>query len=107
MRLNSMSSSSQALAALHALFEPVAPLEPDAPELPRNLDDSITADAATAWDFVTHRWYRGVDTQGVVRIFRFQRGLSLAQWHEALQSQRLQSVDGPFRTQVQAQAQPR
>lgn len=101
-----MSSSSQALAALHALFEPVVPSVPDAPELPRNLDDSISADAGSSWDFVSHRWYRGLDSQGVVRIFRFQRGNSLAQWHELLRSQQLQSVDGPFRTQVQAQAKP-
>ena len=101
-----MSSSSQALAALNALFEPAQPPVVEVPDLPLNLDEVIAADAASSWDFVTHRWYRGVDAHGVVRIFRFQRGNGLPLWHELLRTQQLQSVDGPYRTQVQAQAKP-
>lgn len=101
-----MSSSSQALAALNALFEPRLPLaepEPD-PELPTGLDATIAADAAQHWDGPTYRWYRGTDSKGIRRIFRFQRGLSLDAWHLALRTQRLCTVTGPFRTQQMAAA---
>ena len=102
-----MSSSSQTLAALHALFEPApVAIEPE-PELPTNLDTHVLADAAAAWDLVGYRWYNGVDTRGVLHIFRFQRGNSLEKWHALLHSQKLQTVGGPFRTQSHAQAGPR
>src|SRR5450759_4949910 len=100
-----MSSPSQALAALNALFQPApAAVEPDARELPINLDKYILADASAAWDTVSYRWYFGTDIAGVQRIFRFQRGSSLEQWHELLRSQKLQTVSGPFRTQAHAQS---
>ena len=100
-----MSSYSQDLAALDALFQPShAVVESEAPELPVNLDAQIVADCAAAWEIVSYRWYRGTDTGGIQRIFRFRRGNSLEQWHEALHSQRLQDVAGPFRTQAHAQS---
>jgi hypothetical protein len=100
-----MSSYSQDLAALDALFQPSrAVVESGPPELPVNLDAHILADCSAAWEIVSYRWYRGTDTGGVQRIFRFQRGNSLEQWHETLQSQKLQDIFGPFRTQAHAQS---
>jgi hypothetical protein len=99
-----MLSPSPALAALSALFQTLPAVTESDVELPTNLDASIRSDAGAACDLISYRWYRGTDQAGVQRIFRFQRAGSLEQWHESLQSQRLRSVAGPFRTQAHAQS---
>lgn len=95
------------MAALEALFTdfPTERLAPVAPEhtFPTEMDSAIEADAAIQWEFESFRWYSGVDVHGIRRFFRFKRGLSLEQWHQLLQTQRLCSVEGPFRTLNQAQ----
>jgi hypothetical protein len=105
-----MLSASKARAALDALFDapavspavaPAAP-PPPAPELPRNLDDAIEADTRLAWDGAAFRWFAGRDAGGIVRIFRFQRGLPLEQWHALLRTQALVAVSGPYRNQALA-----
>ena len=94
--------------SLEALFEtPGAPVASGAdaqegPQGPTTLDALIRADAELAGDRGGFRWYRGVDGEGVVRIFRFKRGRCVEQWHQLLQSQGLRSVAGPFRTQIRA-----
>lgn len=97
--------------SLEALFESSgAPLPFDAalaqelPQSPTTLDDQIGAEAAAADRCAGFRWYRGIDAVGIVRIFRFERGGSVEQWHGLLRSQTLQSVAGPFRSPIQARA---
>ena len=79
--------SKATLEALHALFAPVQATvylatvaEPVT--IPDNLDAQISADEATTLDTPMFRWYRGTDAKGIVRVFRFQRGHTLAQWRE-------------------------
>ena len=95
------------MAALNALFEPHPTFarepEPET-EPPANLDEVVSADAAMPWDGPVHRWYRGLDDKGILRVFRFQRGKGLDDWKALLKSQRLASVNGPFRTQQHALA---
>ena len=101
--------SKATLEALHALFAP-APATvylatvAEPVTIPDNLDAQISADEATSLDTPMFRWYRGTDAKGIVRVFRFQRGHTLAQWREQLTTQQLCSVSGPFRTVAQAQA---
>ncbi len=97
----SMSTSSRAArAALQALFEPSSPVFTAAAEieLPTNLDACIEDEAGQFTEAPLYRWFAGVDDRGVVHFFKFQRGLSLSQWHEQLSRQRLVSVRGPYRT---------
>lgn len=104
-----MPSEAQVRAALDALFDspapaPIAPPPaPPAPDLPQNLDPVIEADVQLAWEGETYRWFAGRGAAGVLRIFRFQRGLTLEAWHETLRKQMLESVAGPYRSQVHAQ----
>lgn len=106
-----MTSAAQVRAALDALFDSPSPLPMATPpptppanlDVPRNLDAVIEADTATPFEVETHRWFAGRDATGIVRIFRFQRGQALADWHDTLHKQRLVSVAGPYRNQIQAQ----
>lgn len=104
-----MLSASKARAALDALFDAPAPSvvpEPapaaPPPDLPRNLDAAIEADTQLTWDGAAFRWFAGRDATGIVRIFRFQRGLPLEQWHQLLRTQALAEVRGPYRNQALA-----
>ena len=106
-----MTSAAQVRAALDALFDSPSPLpmpaQPPSPppnvDLPLNLDAVIAADIGAHFEVETHRWFAGRDATGIVRIFRFQRGQALDTWHETLHKQRLVSVAGPYRNQIQAQ----
>lgn len=106
-----MTSAAQVRAALDALFDSPSPLpmptHPPTPpanlDVPRNLDAVIEVDVGMPFEVETHRWFAGRDATGIVRIFRFQRGQALADWHETLRKQRLVSVAGPYRNQMQAQ----
>lgn len=91
------------MEALEALFgQSPTPANDVALAVPSNLDATVEADMHTVWDGPLYRWYRGRDGAGVLRVFRFQRGASLVQWHELLAAQRLTSVEGPFRSQAHA-----
>jgi hypothetical protein len=105
-----MTSAAQVRAALDALFDAPAPLvplppanSPAPPDIPHNLDACIQADAALVWEGVSYRWFAGRDASNVLHIFRCQRGLTLEAWHATLRKQLLTAVQGPYRSQVQAQ----
>lgn len=103
------SNSRAALHALQALFEPQAPVfvvPSDSEQVPppSNLDEAILADEGQVAGVALYRWFKGVDRKGVVRYFKFQRGLALGAWHELLRRQQLSQVTGPFRTLERARA---
>lgn len=111
MSIKKMSNKSKAsLEALHALFAPApvyvteeaTPVEP-----PTTLDSVIVADLGINSDVALFRWFKGHDAKGVERLFKFQRGASLEQWHALLTKQSIVQVQGPYRSAAQAAAAPR
>jgi hypothetical protein len=108
--LSKMTSAAQVRAALDALFdtpsESVLQLPPAATApaiVPTSLDAVILADTQLTFPVDAYRWFAGRDLTGVLRIFRFKRGLDLPNWHETLLKQHLTSISGPFRTAHVAQ----
>lgn len=102
--------SKAAIDALNALFAPApvyAQEEVQAIEIPHTLDAVIESDLGFTSDVPLYRWYKGQDAKGVIHVVRFQRGLSLEQWHESLARQKLVSVQGPYRSATQAQTAPK
>ena len=72
-------------------------------EVPSNLDMVIEREQqAEPRGDTRFRWYRGADARGVIHVFRFQRGGSVAHWQQGLRSQQLVAVSGPFRARSQA-----
>jgi len=82
----------------------VVPSDSEQVTLPSNLDEAILADEGQVVGVALYRWFKGVDSKGVVHYFKFQRGLALVAWHELLRRQQLSQVAGPFRTLERARA---
>ena len=78
-------------------------LSPATATAPCNLDPIIEREhRAPPLGDSDFRWYRGADSQGVIHVFRFQRGGSVENWQHGLRSQQLVDVSGPFRAKSQA-----